>query len=772
MPPKPDSPYNPAPTAAPETSSGNDYLNVRSDPNAFGAQIGNAEQEAGQKGQEVADKGMDYATKVATMATEAKTNDVIANQWGPAVADLSGKYRQLQGKDAIDGYQPYVDSLQKLRTQYIGQATSPLEQNLLGNYMTRHLSAELDSAKRWQDTQLTSYEDQSAEGFVKEQGSIATTNYTDANMVNGAKSAMEAMILKHGLDRGLPMEAIKENQQNAWGQTAASIVSRAVANHDVEYANNFYGEHKDSIPGHQQLEIDKMLSSETMQATGSKNAQALLSGLPPPGISPTVQAARSATADAANAVGIDPNHALTILKIETSDGQNLGKRGDIGQTGKGGTLEDQAQHLAEEAKKSKDVADNALGRDSQPWEQYVCYQQGAGGGPALLKADPNAKAVDVLSPLYSSPQKALSAVKGNGGNATMSAGQFLDFIKQKYTEEAQRAAIAPLPADTSTVLGANPKPAVAMQPGATPVQSLMEMDKVYPDAIQRANAIPNMYEREATLKSLEQQHSVYQQAAGAWKTQFVNKAQTLAMDPGFTSTDQIPPDMRSALADNPITMQYLETRANYNLEHGAGTVTKDQREYGPGFYDAFKAVHAPADSPDRISDITQLQSRVGPKGDLTIAGYDKLAKELQNKGTPEGEAEGMMKKQFFANAKGQISGADEGLHIKDPKGDEIFLKFMAHALPAYEKGKSEGKSPAQLLSPDSPDYIGKSIETFKRPMSQWVSDMMQDGQTATRTLPDIIKEAQATNDPAKKAALKAEAQKLGLVAPDNIVPKP
>jgi hypothetical protein len=55
------------------------------------------------------------------------------------------------------------------------------------------------------------------------------------------------------------------------------------------------------------------------------------------------------------------------------------------------------------------------------------------------------------------------------------------------------------------------------------------------------------------------------------------------------------------------------------------------------------------------------------------------------------------------------------LHIKDPKGDELYLKFLANALPAYDAGKKAGKTPAQLLNPDSPDYIGKSITNYKRP---------------------------------------------------------
>jgi len=83
-------------------------------------------------------------------------------------------------------------------------------------------------------------------------------------------------------------------------------------------------------------------------------------------------------------------------------------------------------------------------------------------------------------------------------------------------------------------------------------------------------------------------------------------------------------------------------------------------------------------------------------------------------------------------AKGQISGSDEELHIKDPKGDELYLKFLATALPAYEEGKKAGKTPAQLLNPDSPDYVGKAITQYKRPMDQWFSDVVNGG---TKTAP-------------------------------------
>lgn len=152
--------------------------------------------------------------------------------------------------------------------------------------------------------------------------------------------------------------------------------------------------------------------------------------------------------------------------------------------------------------------------------------------------------------------------------------------------------------------------------------------------------------------------------------------------------------------------------------------TKIEKTYGSGFYDLFKRVHAPEGDLSRITDPSLLYSRVTKDGDLTIQGLDRLRAEISGRKTPEGVAESEMKKQFLANARAQISGSNEGLHLKDPKGDELYLKFLAQSLPLYDRARAEGKSAAALLNPDSPDYVGKGITQFKRPISQWTSDML------------------------------------------------
>lgn len=170
-----------------------------------------------------------------------------------------------------------------------------------------------------------------------------------------------------------------------------------------------------------------------------------------------------------------------------------------------------------------------------------------------------------------------------------------------------------------------------------------------------------------------------------------------------------------------LSREGLERMVNlYEKATGETAAGQQVKTYGAMFHHYFEAVHAPEGDPTRLADPSQLYPLLG-KG-LTLAGIDKLAAEMKNHGTPEGEAEGAMKREFLRYARGEISGSDEGLHLKDPKGDELYLKFLARALPDYDAGLKNGKTPTQLLNPDSPDYVGKSIATFKRPMDQWFSD--------------------------------------------------
>lgn len=127
---------------------------------------------------------------------------------------------------------------------------------------------------------------------------------------------------------------------------------------------------------------------------------------------------------------------------------------------------------AQYMKQNRELFVKQFGREPTGEDLYLMHQQGEGGGPKLL-AQPGARAVDVVG---------LQAVLNNGGNINMSAAEFANMIRGKYTnanklwagrrtsstQPTQTADAAP-PATTTEQPGQQQQPAVAAPaPAAAP----------------------------------------------------------------------------------------------------------------------------------------------------------------------------------------------------------------------------------------------------------------------------------------------------------------
>lgn len=106
-----------------------------------------------------------------------------------------------------------------------------------------------------------------------------------------------------------------------------------------------------------------------------------------------------------------------------------------------------------------------LGLPTDPATLYLMHQQGAGGGPALLTAPPEINAIAALTPAYGGNEaRARQAVLGNGGTADMTAGEFVQSVRNYFTT-GQRSSPGPAAAgggDPPGVLYGQPKPGYRM----------------------------------------------------------------------------------------------------------------------------------------------------------------------------------------------------------------------------------------------------------------------------------------------------------------------
>jgi hypothetical protein len=218
-------------------------------------------------------------------------------------------------------------------------------------------------------------------------------------------------------------------------------------------------------------------------------------------------------------------------------------------------------------------------------------------------------------------------------------------------------------------------------------------------------------------------------------------------------------------------------------EHMKNTIAGATKDYGPGYFDVVRRITLPDDAPGKLTGHSQILAlgQPGPNGEqpwLTPPGVDRVMKELnQAQHSTENHAIVDMKNKQLDAAKQQLM-FPESEYLKDFKGRLLFDKAFTPAFyKAYEDGIRANKTPYQLLTPGSPDYItDKLVATIKRNDAQMTQDRIEAGDLAAlpgRTEDQIRAEAaaaKAANDMVKLEALRQEALRRGFVRPGAALP--
>lgn len=147
--------------------------------------------------------------------------------------------------------------------------------------------------------------------------------------------------------------------------------------------------------------------------------------------------------------------------------------------------------------------------------------------------------------------------------------------------------------------------------------------------------------------------------------------------------------------------------------------------YGANFKDYLDRVLAPSTDTDRIANPSQLWPYVGSGADapVTNTGVNELSNLLQARGTPQGEAFAAQARTFLDNMHAELTYANKAAGSFDPKGEALFNRFAAQALPILETAYKNG-SVAKVLDPKSPDYLGNLAQNFARTPAQIMKDRL------------------------------------------------
>lgn len=774
-------PYNPSPTVEPTSGgSGASYQSIpEANPAAFGAQIGEAEEKLGQAGQEVGNKASDIADEFAKMATTSKAENDFATQYATGAAQLRQKFDSLDDKDKIGGSVDYVNGLNNLSQQFTGDKAQggPLYKQMMSQLIGRHIFSETTGINKDVVDSTLRLSAQSKMSVIAANNGYAAQNYDNPAVVDQMLQSNDGLrtiqVMDAGHDPTTPEGSalISETKRNDTGLMADGMVKAAIADGNVASAMRIRGTYNDAIPGYQQLMQDSLIHSYSMQKFGQDGNTALASGQPLPQVegAPPINV-QSIVANTAKTSGINPNDALTVATIESSMGKNVGSRGTLGQDkgSAGQPLDAQAQALCDNWKAAHDPAATALGREPQGWEQYTVYQQGIGGGAALLKADPNAKAVDVISSLYANPKLALEAITKNGGNASMSVSDFLDQEKQRWNDNAARAncdfnGTTP-PGDQITA--AHQTPGATVQPGSNPMQDNRNWQRANILNMQQIMAMPSGPAREALLKENQFQTVKRETAASSYRSDLVNQASQLAQSPTFTSMQQVSPEMHSALLEaSPNTLSYMESRAEYNIKHQSGVMSKDAESYGPNYKNVLQDVWN-----GKITSESQLHDAI-LNGDITMAGHDLMVKQLPTarEDPIQKQNENKANQRTFESVESQIThGASKDAIARNPDLQKAVSSADSALFQAIDERKSRGIPSSQYYDQSNKEWIGNDAKVFQVTHAASVAATIRANQSSSQpiTLGDIISKAKSTNDPKEQARLRQQAIDLGFYDPN------
>lgn len=136
----------------------------------------------------------------------------------------------------------------------------------------------------------------------------------------------------------------------------------------------------------------------------------------------------------------------------------------------------------------------------------------------------------------------------------------------------------------------------------------------------------------------------------------------------------------------------------------------------------YNRIHLPDGDPNKLLDENELNGFFG-RG-LSFQDLNRLRDEIQGTQTEAGKMEADMKKQVMEIARGKLTKSNPLTGIKDPIGDENMARFQVFFMEEFKAQRAKGKTASELLNPDSPDYLGKSISTYVRTPQQIMKDLV------------------------------------------------
>lgn len=666
--------YNPIPTVSP--SVGPEGLDTaKSSPADFGAQVGGALENAGQKVSQVGDEAAQVALKQQGMINEAVQTDAETT-YITSASQLQADYRSKEGLQAVAAYPQYAKDVAALRQQISGTLNNPAQVRGFDLLARRHEANFISDGSLYQASQIKAADSASANASM----GVAVSRTSDFDVASNPARFKDAIqdadfginrIIAgkgYGADSG---SGVKQNSDGTLsfdtatvqGQQANSVyqdyrnknigqayknATQALANDpargNINLAEKFYQDHKAEMPPETQAELGAWLQPRVRAAQAHTVADNIIAG---------ANGAYQGNLSSGNTTGAAVE--TSILKALpgasfTSRKRTPEENAAVGGVANSAHLEDRARDLIPPPNMSlEDAADKI--RQANPVLKVVVEGPGAthSTGPHIHVEWP------------AGTQTQPSGTKTFQSQADYYAEHYDDFLSQSDAE-AER-----------------------LHPG----------DQVYADQ-QRARVTQRLD------SSIHQQSVAYKADAdtvyGALKGQGGN------LPPASEDELRAVPGAGDAYdrmwVNTPQAAEHIKNILTANANGKASA-------YGQDFYTSLRSVLAPTTDPSYVHDQNKFLGKVAPgnNGPLSNTGFHVLGDMLNTRGTPKGEAMASQTRNFLDAMHSEMTFTNESAGVIDTKGEDLFNNWLMHSMPAILQGSKDGNM-APLTDPKSPSYIG------------------------------------------------------------------
>lgn len=255
-------PQIPVPTTQDVFSTGRmPYQDIQANPNAFGANIGQAEEQSGQRLGQAGQELFQVAMRQKQVNDETASADAFT-QFSGQFDELYGKYMSLQGKEAVDQLPAYQQQMQALQAKVKGTLTDAQQQMAFDQISRRQMMWNMVGMQRYADEQNRVYQLGVSNSMLNTFVNQGIKGAGDPNNFQLAVNSIDAEIDRYAQNSGMSPEEAMFRRQTAYDQLMKGTIQTMALSNPLAAAQ-FYHEHQNLVDYRVKPELEALLKTTT-----------------------------------------------------------------------------------------------------------------------------------------------------------------------------------------------------------------------------------------------------------------------------------------------------------------------------------------------------------------------------------------------------------------------------------------------------------------------------------------------------------------------------